>query len=127
MIWLLALALLFGGAASARRAQLMTDMGWVVCSTFGGQYCNGAWKGSRNATSSTESITRTRPAASVVRGPYYVSPADLAWHCYGTGRWGCAVRRASTCWIFVDRTLSAENKRTVVSHERKHCAGWTHG
>jgi hypothetical protein len=125
MRWLLALALLIGGVASAR-AQSMTDMGWVVCSVYGGQYCNGAWKGSRNATGSTESMTKRRPAASKVKGPYYVAPDELAWHCYGTGRWGCAVTRASTCWIFIDRTLSAENKRTVVAHERRHCAGFTH-
>jgi len=109
------------------RAQSMTDMGWVVCSTFGGKYCKGAWAGSRNATGSTETMTKTRAAATRVRGPYYVSPAELAWHCYGSGRWGCAVSKANTCWIYIDRTISAENRRIVVAHERKHCAGYTHG
>ena len=118
MRWLVALALLIGGVASAR-AQSMTDMGWVVCSVYGGQYCRGRLP-------VTETMTKQRPAASVVRGPYYVAPDELAWHCYGTGRWGCAVTRASTCWIFVDRMLSAENKRIVVAHERRHCAGYTH-
>ena len=110
--------------ADDARAQSMTDMGWVVCSAFGGQYCKGAWAGSRNA----ETMTEQRPAATRVRGPHYVSPDELAWHCNGSGRLGCAPRSADgrTCWIFVDQTLSAETKRTVVAHERRHCAGYAH-
>jgi hypothetical protein len=125
MRFIIALALLIGGVASAR-AQSMTDMGWVVCSTFGGQYCRGAWAGSRNA--STESMTKTKPVARFVRGPYYVSKAELAWHCYSTRALGCAPRSRDqrTCWIFVDETQSAAKRAEIVAHERRHCAGYTH-
>lgn len=67
----------------------------------------------------------TRPALADIRGPYYVASDELAWHCAGIGRWGCAIRSGATCWIYIERSLSATNRQIVLAHERGHCAGYT--
>ena len=66
-----------------------------------------------------------RAALTEIRGPYYVASDELAWHCVGLGRWGCAIRSGATCWIYIERSLSASNRRMVLAHERRHCAGYT--
>jgi hypothetical protein len=126
----IALALLLTAWCLPAQAQSMvTESQW--CATWMPQTWDpvNGYKFCRDSGSQLQGMVKTYPRAKTIKGPYFVSKAELDWHC-GLGRLGCAARSKDlkVCWIFVDETLSPDMKKTVVKHEREdHCImGLTH-
>lgn len=128
MRWLLVAAMvtLLSTAASAQSGynSSMWCAAWAPQtwdSTNGYKFC-------RDGGLRPRQLIKTRSAAKVIHGPYFVSPERLAFECFGVSSYGCATRlRPGHCSIYVNNTLAPSVRKIVLAEERKHCAGYTHG